>query len=154
MILGTTGHEQPIYGQELIAMPTPAPPWPTNVDDTNLEELYLDHPFNWAMSFALFKLGDAGVLADVHRFRSSYLKLKGLKNKNMHLEHIIGALQFEKEGHTEEITTFAKEVEGIKDRLVAARVRTRVQPILARLSVEGIIQYTMSCTLYHSHLFL
>ena len=120
-------------------MPATPVPWVTNVDNSNLEELYLDHPFNWAMSFALFKLGDAGVLADVHRFRSSYLRLKGLKNENMHLERIIGALQMEKEGHTDEITVFAREVKDIKDRLVAARVRSRIQPILAHLAVEGVI---------------
>ncbi|KAF8498955.1 hypothetical protein F5888DRAFT_1633508 [Russula emetica] len=56
MILGTTGSDQAIYGERLIAAPAPPPVLRVNVDDTNIESLYEDYPFNWAINFSLFKL--------------------------------------------------------------------------------------------------
>src|SRR5712675_226859 len=65
VVLGTTERDAPVYVGEIKAMPAPPSDYDLHVDDDNLEELYLDHPFNWAVNFALYRLGDAGVLADV-----------------------------------------------------------------------------------------
>ena len=63
-------------------MPAPHVPYNLHGDDDDLEDLYLDHPFNWAVNYALYRLGDAGVLADVHRLRMSYAKLKHFKGEH------------------------------------------------------------------------
>ena len=64
VLLGTQGHDQTVHHAELVAMLAPPPPFPSSVQDSNLELLYLDHPFNWAVNHALYHLGDVGVLAD------------------------------------------------------------------------------------------
>ncbi|KAF8496375.1 hypothetical protein F5888DRAFT_1804070 [Russula emetica] len=139
MILGTTGHEQEVYGEKLLAGQAPIPSIPLHIDDTQLDSLYEDHPFNWAINFALFRLSDPGVLADVHRYRTAFLRLKGLKHKNDRLTRIISTFQKEQKGHNREIRTFTHKVEEVKGRLIAAKVRSRVTPILARMAVEGMI---------------
>jgi hypothetical protein len=132
-----TERDGTVYVGELQATPAPPPPVLTNINNGDLEELYLDHPFNWAVNYALFRLGDAGVLADIHRFRQSYSKLKALKRENERLTRIIGAIQKEQEGHNKEIRTFTGEVKGLKSRLTTARVRNRIAPLLACLAIEG-----------------
>jgi hypothetical protein len=59
MILGTTGLEDEVFGEKLRSTTAPPPPIPLNVDNMKLESLYEDYPFNWAINFALFRLGDA-----------------------------------------------------------------------------------------------
>ena len=140
VLLGTQGRDQTVHHAELVAMPAPPPPFPSSVQDNDLELLYLDHPFNWAVNHALYRLGDAGVLADVHRYRTSYGHLRALKRENEKLTRIIGAIQKEQEAHNLEIRTFTDRIKGIKQRLTDARVRTRLHPILARLSIEGMHQ--------------
>ena len=140
VLLGTQGHDQTVHHAELVAMLTPPPPFPSSIQDSNLELLYLDHPFNWAVNHALYLLGDAGVLADVHRYRMSYGHLRALKHKNEKLTRIIGAIQKEQEAHNLEIRTFTDWIRGIKKCLIDARVQTRLHPILARLSIEGMHQ--------------
>jgi len=79
VMLGTTERDAPVYRGEIKAVPAPHIPDNPHVDDDDLEDLYLDHPFNWAVNYALYRLGDAGILADVHRLRMSYAKLKNFK---------------------------------------------------------------------------
>ena len=76
LLLGTSGRNQQIYDDHLRAFPMPVLPFTTNIDDSALEELYMDYPLNWTLNLALYQMGDAGVLADVHRYRSSYLRLQ------------------------------------------------------------------------------
>ena len=54
MVLGTAGKGTTIYGQRLTASPAPPPPYLSKCDDDNLDILYDDYPFNWAISFALY----------------------------------------------------------------------------------------------------
>ena len=121
-------------------MPALSPPFPSSVDDSNLELLYLDHPFNWAVNYALYRLGDAGILADVHRYRMSYCQLRSLKCENKKLTRIIGVVQKVQEAHNGEICAFTECIKGIKEHLTAARVRTQIYHILACLSIEGMHQ--------------
>jgi hypothetical protein len=118
-------------------VPAPHLPYNLHVDDDNLEDLYLDHLFNWAVNYALYRLGDAGVLADVHRLRMSYAKLKHFKGEHRRMRKIIDTVQKEVHDHNTEIQTFIKEVEGFKSRLVQAKVRSRIAPMLVRLQIEG-----------------
>ena len=46
VLLRTQGHDQTIHYAELVAMPALPPPFPSSVQDSDLELLYLDHPFN------------------------------------------------------------------------------------------------------------
>ena len=140
VLLETQGHNQTVHHTELVAMPAPPPPFPSSVQDSDLELLYLDHPFNWAVNHALYRLGDAGVLADVHRYRTSYGHLRALKHENEKLTRIIGAIQKEQEAHNLKIRTFTDWIKGIKKCLTDARVWTRLHPILACLSIEGMHQ--------------
>ena len=68
MMLGTDRAGGSVYGDTLKAYPAPEPSVASSIDDHDLKTLYTDHPFNWALNLALFHLGDAGVLADVHRY--------------------------------------------------------------------------------------
>ena len=140
MLLGTQERDQTVHHAELVAMPAPPPPFPSSIQDSDLELLYLDHPFNWAVNHALYCLGDAGVLADVHRYRTSYGHLRALKCENEKLTRIIGAIQKEQEAHNLKIQTFIDRIKGIKKHLTDARVQTRLHPILACLSIEGMHQ--------------
>ena len=121
-------------------MLAPSPPFPSSVDDRDLKLLYLDHPFNWAINHALYHLGDAGILTDIHRYRMSYCQLRSLKCENEKLTQIIGIIQKEQKAHNGEIRAFTKCIKGIKEHLTATRVRTRIHPILACLSTEGMHQ--------------
>jgi hypothetical protein len=60
-------------------------PFESHVNDEALETLYTDHPFNWTLNLALYHIGDAGILADVHQYKTSYLKLKHLWDENAHI---------------------------------------------------------------------
>src|SRR5712675_2048744 len=138
VVLGTTEQDTPVYVGEIKALLAPPSDYDLHVDDDDLEELYLDHPFNWAVNFALYHLGDAGVLADVYRLRKSYAKLKNFKYDTAKMRRIIEAVQKEVEGNNKEIQTFVHEMEELKGRLVQARVRSRIAPMLLRLHIEGI----------------
>ena len=123
VLLRTQGCDQTVHHAELVAMPTPPPPFPSLVQDSDLKLLYLDYPFNWAVNHALYHLRDAGVLADVHRYRMSYGHLKALKHENKKLTRIIGAIQKEQEAHNLETRTFTDWIKGIKKRLTDVRVQ-------------------------------
>src|SRR5712672_1935446 len=138
VVLGTTERDALVYVGEIKAKPAPPSDYDLHIDDDDLEELYLDHPFNWAVNFALYRLGDAGVLVDVYRLRKTYAKLKNFKTDTAKLRRIIEAVQTEVEGNNKEIQTFVHEVEELKGRLVQARVRSRIVPMLLRLHIEGI----------------
>ena len=140
VILGTQGRDEMVFHGEIKAMPALSPPFPSSVDDSDLELLYLDHPFNWAVNHALYCLEDAGILADVHRYRMSYCQLRSLKHKNEKLTQIIGAVQKEQKAYNGEICAFTKRIKGIKECLTAAKVQTWIYPILAHLSIEGMHQ--------------
>jgi hypothetical protein len=70
-------------------------PFETCIDDDNLEPLYTNHLFNWTLNLALYHMGDAGILADVHRYRSSYQKLKHLQSENAWISQILIMIQKE-----------------------------------------------------------
>jgi hypothetical protein len=74
--LGTTGRFEGVYREPLKAYPIEHLPYETWVNDNDLEPLYTDYPFNWTLNLALYHMGDVGVLADVHQYRSFYQKLK------------------------------------------------------------------------------
>ena len=57
-----------------------------------------------------------------------------------HQDRIIGAIQKEQKAHNLKIRTFTDQIKGIKKRLTDARVQTKLHPILARLSIEGMHQ--------------
>jgi hypothetical protein len=65
-LLGTTGRSREVYGEHLKAFPMMTLPFESHINDKALEALYTDHPFNWTLNLALYHIGDAGILADVH----------------------------------------------------------------------------------------
>jgi hypothetical protein len=77
-LLGTIGRSGEVYGEHLKAFPMSTLPFKSHVNDEALEALYTDYPFNWTLNLALYHVGDAGILADVHQYRTFYLKLKHL----------------------------------------------------------------------------
>jgi hypothetical protein len=137
LILGTTGRDEAVYGTNLQAFPMPTLPIETITNDTALEELYTDYPFNWTLNLALYHLGDAGILADVHRYRSSFQKLQHMRSENARITRILENLQEEQKKHNTEIAAFVGEVGAIRERLVKARVMSRVAPIMRQMSIEG-----------------
>ncbi len=139
MVLGTTGKGTTIFSQRLTASPAPPPPYLSKCDDNNLDILYNDYPFNWAISFALYRLRDPGVISDIFSLRSSYGRLKVLKHKNDTLARLITHLQEEQEQHNKEIKEFTDDTAAIRGRLVATQVRTQITPLLTHLAVEGVI---------------
>jgi len=54
MVLGTVGKGMTIFGQRLTVLLAPPPPYLSKCNDDNLDILYNDYPFNWAISFALY----------------------------------------------------------------------------------------------------
>ena len=115
VVLGTTEQDGPVYEGDLAVLPARGIPSNPLVDDTDLEELYLDHPFNWAVNVAIFRLGDAGVMADVYRYRASYAKLKALKMENERIVRLVEAFQGEQTKHVTIIKDFTKGVEALKN---------------------------------------
>ena len=67
LLLGTSRKNQHIYGDHLRAFSMPILSFTTNVNDLALKSLYTDYPFIWTLNLALYQMGDAGVIADVHR---------------------------------------------------------------------------------------
>jgi hypothetical protein len=130
MLLGTAPGEDGIYADYLRAHPITTLPIETSINDGALEDLYTDYPFNWSLNLALYKLGDAGVIADVHQYRSSYLKLKYMQQENACIMRILVSIQKEQEQHNSELAAFLGEVTSIRDRLEQARVMLRLYLIL------------------------
>jgi hypothetical protein len=137
MLLGTDKKGGDVYGEYLQATPMHNMQLHARVDDLALDELYTDYPFNWTQQLALFHLGDAGILADVHRYRQSYLKLKLLKNKNEHLSQILLYAQEEYEQHNKEVKALLKQVKSVKQWLVDTQVLSCIAPIMQRMAIEG-----------------
>jgi hypothetical protein len=133
MLLGTAPGEDGIYADYLRVHPVTTLPIETSINDGALEDLYTDYPFNWSLYLALYKLGDAGVIADVHQYRSSYLKLKYMQQENARITRILVSIQKEQEQHNSELAAFLGEVTSIRERLEQARVMSRVAPILRQL---------------------
>ncbi len=50
----TMGRGMTIFSQRLTVSPAPPPPYLSKCDDDNLDILYNNYPFNWAISFALY----------------------------------------------------------------------------------------------------
>ena len=140
VILGTQGWDKMVFHGDIKALPALPSPFLSPVDDSDLELLYLNHPFNWVVNHALYHLGDAGILADVHRYKMSYCQLRSQKRENEKLTCIIGAVQKEQEAHNGEICAFTERIKRIKEHLTAAKVRTQIHPILACLFIEGMHQ--------------
>jgi hypothetical protein len=111
--LGTTGRSREVYGEHLKAFPMQQLPFETHIDDNNLEPLYTNHPFNWTLNLALYHMSDAGILADVHQYRSFYQKLKHLWSKNAQISQILLIIQKEQEQQNSEIRAFLEEIKGI-----------------------------------------
>jgi hypothetical protein len=136
VLLGVAGRDQEIFGEPLRAFPAPPVPFTTHINNRALEGLYTDHPFTWAQQIALYRLGDAGVLGDVHRLRTSYQKLKWLKHEQETLSRILGSIQKEQTLHIESISKFVQETLDVREQLTQARVMSRIAPILARMSMK------------------
>ena len=117
----------------------PVFPFTTNIDDSALKELYMDYPFNWTLNLALYQMGDAGVLADVHQYRSSYLRLQYMRRENAHLTHMLLMIQKEQEVHNEEINNFVNDIISIRECLTDARVMSRLVPAYRQLAVQSTI---------------
>jgi Chromo (CHRromatin Organisation MOdifier) domain len=122
VILGTTGRDGPVYEGDIAALPAKGVPDNPLIDDTDHEELYLDHPFNWAINVAIYRLGDPGIMADVYRLRASYGKLKSLKQENERIVQLVEAFQKEQTKINKMIKDFANGVEALKNRLTKAKV--------------------------------
>jgi hypothetical protein len=123
-------------------------PYKTCVDDDNLEPLYTNHPFNWTLNLALYHMGDVGILADVHRYRSSYQKLKQLHGKNSQISQILLVLQKEQEQHNSKIGAFIDEIKAIHTRLTTTRVMSQVNPVLRQMAIKGRIPNTFYPQVY------
>ncbi len=107
MILGTDGHRKKIFSQTLIANPALPLPYTTGCDKGDLAVLYTDHPFNWGINSALYRLGNPGVMGDIYQFRNSYTQLKALRHENDTLAHLIKNIQKEQERHNANIGKFS-----------------------------------------------
>src|SRR5258707_6035754 len=139
MILGTNGQGKKIFGQTLTANPVLPLPYTIGCDENDLAILYTDHPFNWGINFALYRLGDPRVMGDVYWFRNSYTQLKALRHENNTLACLIENIQQEQERHNRDINKFSQEIVAVWECLVAAKVRSWIAPLLAQLAVEGVI---------------
>ena len=120
--MGTDGCGKKIFSQNLIVNPAPPLPYTTGCDENNLAVLYTNHPFNWGINFALYRLGDPGVMGDIYQFRNSYTQLKALRHENDTLAHLIKNIQKEQEQHNHDINKFSQEIVAVRERLIAAKV--------------------------------
>ena len=143
MILGTQGREEAIYRHELKALPVPPLPWMSMCDDGELDLLVTDYPFNFALDTALFHIRDPGILGDVYQFCQAYPCLMALKREGESLRNTLATLQKEQATHLERVQAHIKEVEEVKAQLVAARVCSHIEPVMAHLAVDGIIPNAM-----------
>ena len=139
MVLDTKGKGMTIYRQRLIASLAPLPPYLFKCNDNNLNILYNNYPFNWAISFTLYWLGDPGVIGDVFSLRSFYGQLKALKHENDTLACLITHLQGEQEQHNKEIKDFTDDTVAVRSCLVTTCICTHITPLLPHLAVDGVI---------------
>ena len=139
MILGTTEQDGPVYEGDLAALPACGVPDNPLIDDTDLEELYLDHPFNWAINIIIFRLGDPDIMADMYHFRASYAKLKALKAENARIIRLVEAFQEEQTKHTKTIKDFSDSIKAFKNCLTKAKFRTRLFPHVQSLIQENVV---------------
>ena len=58
-------------------------------------------------------------------------------------------MQKEQAGHIEDIQKFIEDIKAVKQRLTAARVRTRLYPILMRLAINNVLHDPIYPTLLH-----
>jgi hypothetical protein len=122
VILGTTGRDGPVYEGDIAALPAKGVPDNPLIDNSDHKELYLNHPFNWAINVAIYRLGNPGVMADVYHLRASYGKLKSLKQENERIVRLVKAFQEEQTKINKTIKDFANGVEALKNRLMKAKV--------------------------------
>ena len=131
MILGTEGCKEVVYRHELKALPMPPLPWATTRDNRELDLLITNYPFNFTLDTALFCMGDPSVLGDMYHFRQVYPRLMSLKHEGESLRNTLATLQKEQALHLERVQEHIKGVEEVKARLISARVRTSIEPIIA-----------------------
>jgi len=112
-------------------------PLKTHVNGEVLEDLYTDYPFNWTLNLAIYHLGDAGVIADIHWYRSSFLKLKYIWQENTHISHILEYLQKEQEQYNTKLVAFVKEVKGIREWLTKGRVMSCIVLAYRQMAIKG-----------------
>ena len=126
----------------------PVLPFTSHINNTAIEALYTDYPLNWTLSLALFCIGDAGILADVHQYQSSFLKLKYLKKKNECVSRLLITIHKEQESLNEKIQQFLNEIVGIRKRLIDSRILSQLGPIYWQLVVQG----TVMNYVHHYHM--
>ena len=139
MLLGTNRKNQNVWGDRLWAFPMLVLPFTTNIDDSAIEGLYTDYPFNWTLVLALFQNGDAGILADVHRYQLSFIKLQHMKKENKHLTRLLIGIQWEQEKHNKEIEEFLNNIIAIRERLTDTRVISWLAPAYQHLAIQQVI---------------
>jgi hypothetical protein len=136
MLLGTAGRNQAVYGEHMQAIPVPTLPFSNNTNNEDLNLLYTDYPFNWTLNLALYQLSDAGVLADVHCYRSTYTQLHFMKQESTRISHLLIEIQKEQEKYNAKLAAFIDKVQVVRKRLIAAKVMTRVDMVIKRMAVE------------------
>jgi hypothetical protein len=63
-----------------------------------------------------------------------------MKQENNRISRLLEEIQKEQEKHNGEIAHFIQEVQGIRARLVASHVMTRLTPIVRRMALERIMR--------------
>jgi hypothetical protein len=106
MLLGTAGRNQAVYGECMQAIPAPTLPFTNNANNENLNFLYMDYPFNWTLNLALYQMGNAGVLTDVHHYRSTYTRLHYMKQESARISRLLVEIQKEQEKYNAKLATF------------------------------------------------
>ena len=113
-------------------------PFTTNIDDSALE-LYTDYSFNWTLNLALYQMEDVGVIANVHRYRSLYLRLRYMQQENACLTWMLLMIQKEQEAHNKEINNFVNDILAIWECLINARVMSCLALAYRQLAVQSTI---------------
>jgi hypothetical protein len=114
MLLGRKKRAEKVFGDYLQAKPKYHLAWPSNIDNAAMKDLYTDYPFNWTLNLALYHLGDAGIIVNIHWFRSAYLKLKFMKKESERLAQILRMVQYKQEVFNIELAAFIGKVNAIK----------------------------------------
>ena len=77
---------QLIYGTLLEAQPMAKPLYTHQINNTNIDDLYSNHIFNWLLNMAIAHTRDQSLIMDIYRLQTSCLHLSALKRENVQLD--------------------------------------------------------------------
>lgn len=133
--LGKLAPDGEVYARQVTSAPCHRPYLPSypGVNDNELGIFLKDATFNFALNQSIEFTDDPGLVADIGLYRHLATEAAGWKRRTDQMNHFAAVYHAMQHTFQEEYEAYRQELVHVKQRLVAARARTRVHAAMVQL---------------------